>query len=101
MSTLLCLNSALHHSHRLYHQQLLNIENVTENHRVEYLWRNAGVLPVSGQATVALRKGIQQHIHTVMKTAYMCLHIDVLPRLLPIVLVTFCPMHVVTAIDIF
>ena len=36
-----------------------------------------------------------------MKTAYMCLHIDVLPRLLPIVLVTFCPMHVVTAIDIF
>ena len=52
-------------------------------------------------ATVALRKGIQQHIHTVMKTAYMCLHIHVLPRLLPIVLVTFCPMHVVTAIDIF
>ena len=26
----------------------LNIENVTESHRVEYLGRNAGVLPVSG-----------------------------------------------------
>ena len=51
------------------------------------------------EATVALRKGIQQHCQ--LKTAYMCLHIHVLPRLLPIVLVTFCPMHVVTAIDIF
>ena len=53
------------------------------------------------EATVALRKGIQQHIHSVMKTAYMCLRIHVLPRLLPTVLVTFCPVHVVTAIDIF
>ena len=52
------------------------------------------------EATVALRKGVQQHRHE------NCIHVPahtcrVLPRLLPIVLVTFCPMHVVTAIDIF
>ena len=79
----------------------LNIENVAENHRVEYLGRNAGVLPVSGSNSSIKEGNSAAHPHRHENCIHVPAQLHVLPRLLPIVLVTFCPMHVVTAIDIF